>query len=98
MPEERIAKLFKVLMMRPGFTDLSIMDIAAEISPYMQLEAEDVAHQERVLCLADFYNLREKLMDRERRSFQRKSELILQIISRPEAKELGLLLVNKEIT
>jgi hypothetical protein len=98
LPEERIAKVVAVLDAKYDIKKLTVTDLAAMLSPYIQLEAEDVAHQERVLCLSDFYNLREKLMARERASFQKKSELILQIVSRPEASALGLHVVERDIT
>jgi hypothetical protein len=91
LPEERLAKVVLTLVaMGMDFKSATIMEVAAKISPYMQLEILDAQHQERVLCLSDFYNLREKLMQRERESFQKKSELFLQITSRPEAGPLGM--------
>ncbi len=91
LPEERIARLVMILAETPNFTALTMTEMAAVISPYVQLEILDARHQERVLCLTDFYNLREKLIKRERDSFQTKSELIAQILARPEAKTLGFL-------
>jgi len=96
LPEERLAKVVQVLALHHNMNDMSVTDLAALLSPYMQLELEDKAHQERVLCLSDFYNLREKLMQRERDSFQKKSELILQIVSRPEAQALGVRVYEKD--
>jgi hypothetical protein len=96
LPEERLAKVVLALLaLDPNFRNLTITELAALLSPYTQLELEDKAHEERVMCLADFYNLREKLMERERASFQKKSELFLQIMSRPEAGALGLRLVER---
>lgn len=90
LPEERLAKVVKILGLEHDFSKMSITEIAALLSPYIQMDLEEVAHQERILCLSDFYNLREKLMQRERASFQKKSELLLQIVSRPEADALGI--------
>jgi hypothetical protein len=89
-PEERIARVvlgilkFSETMGNPKL--LSLLELSATLSPYIQVELLEAAHQERTMCLADFYNLREKLVERERLAFQRSSELHAQIISRPEAK------------
>jgi len=91
LPEERIARLVMILADTPNFHGLTMTEVAAALSPYVQLEVLDARHQERVLCLTDFYNLREKLIKRERDAFQTKSELIAQILARPEAKTLGFL-------
>ncbi len=60
LPEERLAKVVQVLALHHNMNDMSVTDLAALLSPYMQLELEDKAHQERVLCLSDFYNLEER--------------------------------------
>ena len=91
LPEERLAKVVKSLFPEVA---TSVTEVAAKLSPYVQLETLDAQHQERVLCLADFYSLRERVMQRERESFQKKSELFMQIASRPEAGTLGIRLVE----
>jgi hypothetical protein len=90
LPEERLAKLVGVLIMDPKFMEFTLTEMAAALSPYLQLEILEAKHEERVLCLSDFYNLREKLMVRERESFQKMSELTAQILARPEALALGI--------
>jgi hypothetical protein len=89
-PEERIAKvvlgLIKLADVTRNSKQFSLLELSAALSPYIQVELIEAAHQERTLCLADFYNLREKLVERERAAFQRSSELHAQIIARPEAK------------
>jgi hypothetical protein len=89
-PEERIARvvlgLLKLSEAMGNPKKFSLLELSAALSPYIQVELIEAAHQERTLCLADFYNLREKLVERERLAFQRSSELHAQIISRPEAK------------
>ena len=93
LPEERLAKVVKVFSSMYDLKVLTVAEITILLAPHTQLEVEEVAHQERVLCLANFYGLREQLMERERKSIQRKSELFLQIVSRPEADALGLRIV-----
>jgi hypothetical protein len=89
-PEERIARVVLGLMKLAEAMGnpklLTLLELSAALSPYIQVELIEAAHQERTMCLADFYNLREKLVERERIAFQRSSELHAQIISRPEAK------------
>lgn len=96
LPEERLAKIILVLYRYYKFDDMDITQLAALLSPYMQIEILETGHQERALCLSDFYNLREKLMQRERESFKKKSELLLQVALRPEAEALGTKIANKE--
>src|SRR2546421_21340 len=90
LPEERLAKLVTVIIKNSDLSRVDVSELAAIISPYLQLEILDAHHHERVLCLTDFYNLRERLMDREREDFKKKSNLIAEIMARPEAKHLGI--------
>src|SRR5882762_2979484 len=81
-PEERLARVIQAI----DQTGMTMLELAGVISPYVQLELIEAQHQERVICLSDFYHIREKLMDRERAAFQKNSELTQQILQRPEAK------------
>lgn len=96
LPEERLAKLIILLAQDSRFQTWGVTEMAAAISPYLQLEILDAQHQERILCLSDFYNLRERLVARERDAFRQKSEIIAQILERPEAKPLGIRMPEKE--
>jgi len=90
LPEETMAKLIIALRAMPEFMDLDVVQLASVLSPHVQLMVMDAEHKERIFCLNDFYNLREKLIDRERKAFQKRSELLVQILGRPEAKALGM--------
>jgi len=91
LPEERLAKVIKALAgINVDFTTISLGDLAALLSPYVQIETEESSHQERVICLSYVYAMREKMMERERKSFQKKADLFLIISNRPEADKLGL--------
>jgi len=94
-PEERLAKVFIAFLklselpaeaLNYLLAKFPLHELAVRLSPHLQLELLEVAHQERVLCLADFYNLREKLVERERITFQKMSELHARILASPEAK------------
>lgn len=84
-PEERLARVIQAIDHTAGMT---MLELAEAISPYVQLELIEAQHQERAICLSDFYNIRERLMDRERAAFQKNSELTQKILERPEAKRL----------
>ncbi len=98
LPEERLAKVIIALssLSTIDLKTITMTEMAALISPYLQIELEESAHHERILCLSDFYGLREKLVERERKSFQKKAELLLAISNRPEAVALGLRFTIKE--
>jgi hypothetical protein len=84
LPEQRIAKVVRALeTLNP---ELSERELAAALSPYIKLERLEAKSEERTLCLGNFYDSREKLVQRERDAFQERAELIAEIMLRPEAR------------
>src|SRR2546429_9962742 len=96
LPEQRLAKVVEAFAaINIDFKTISLPDLAALLSPYVQIETEESSHQERIVCLSFVYAMREKMMERERKSFQKKADLFLLISNRPEAARLGVKMLEK---